>query len=164
MAPTVDHHGNGWSPTTAPSYTVLCSQRRKGPPMTEGDETSQLRQAINPFFFLLLSALKMISPSFSSSLPLPLFCLLFIMLGIPVSLTTPDYEREFEKCRDGTFKCGNITAGFPFHGGDREKECGDPDLELRCDGDITTMKILVGRKAKNVSPNHQIQGLDIEMR
>ncbi|KAH1081890.1 hypothetical protein J1N35_021651 [Gossypium stocksii] len=99
----------------------------------------------------------MISPSFSSSLPLPLFCLLFIMLGIPVSLTSPDYEHKFENCRDSMFKCGNITAGFPFHGGDREKECGHPDLDLQCDGDITTMKIHdVGYRVLEILPDRQI--------
>ncbi|PPS13570.1 hypothetical protein GOBAR_AA07001 [Gossypium barbadense] len=106
----------------------------------------------------------MISPSFSSPLPLPLFCLLFIMLGIPVSLTTPDYEREYEhlfqNCRNGTFKCGNITAGFPFRGGDREKECGHRDLELQCDSDITTMEIHgVRYRVLEIRPDRQILGI-----
>ncbi|KAL1143770.1 hypothetical protein V6Z11_A11G182700 [Gossypium hirsutum] len=121
---------------------------------------------MNPFF-LHLSALKMISPSFSSPLPLPLFCLLFIMLGIPVSLTTPDYEREYEhlfqNCRNGTFKCGNITAGFPFRGGDREKECGHRDLELQCDSDITTMEIHgVRYRVLEIRPDRQILGISSE--
>ncbi|MFQ6668832.1 hypothetical protein Gotur_034331 [Gossypium turneri] len=124
----------------------------------------ELRQAINPFF-LHLSALKMISPSFSSSLPLPLplFCLLFIMLGIPVSLTAPWYEREFKNCLNGTFKCGNITAGFPFHGGDRHEECGHPDLELQCDVDITTMEIQgVGYRVLEILPDRQILRISSE--
>ncbi|TYI01244.1 hypothetical protein ES332_A11G188000v1 [Gossypium tomentosum] len=109
----------------------------------------------------------MISPSFSSPVPLPLFCLLFIMLGIPVSLTTPDYEREYEhlfqNCRNGTFKCGNITAGFPFRGGDREKECGHRDLELQCDSDITTMEIHgVRYRVLEIRPDRQILGISSE--
>ncbi|KAH1081894.1 hypothetical protein J1N35_021655 [Gossypium stocksii] len=118
----------------------------------------ELRQALNPFF-LHLSALKMVSPSFSSSLPLPLFCFLFIMLGIPVSLTSPDHEREFENCRNGTFKCGNIIAGFPFRGGDRKKECGHPDFELLCDRNTntTTMKIHdVPYRVLEILPDRQI--------
>ncbi|TYH44354.1 hypothetical protein ES332_D11G188700v1 [Gossypium tomentosum] len=111
----------------------------------------------------------MISPSFSSSLPLPLplFCLLFIMLGIPVSLTTPEYEREykreFENCRDSMFKCGNIIAGFPFHGGDREIECGHPDLELQCHDDITRMEIHgVGYRVLEIRPDRQILRISSE--
>ncbi|MBA0672071.1 hypothetical protein Goklo_029291, partial [Gossypium klotzschianum] len=130
----------------------------------------ELWQAINPFL-LHLSALKMISPSFSSSLPLPLplplFCLLFIMLGTPVSLTTPEYEREykreFENCRDSMFKCGNIAAGFPFYGGGREKECGHPDLELQCHGDITRMEIHgVGYRVLEIRPDRQILRISSE--
>ncbi|MBA0603797.1 hypothetical protein Gorai_002000, partial [Gossypium raimondii] len=103
----------------------------------------------------------MISPSFSSylplPLPLPLFCLLFIMLGTPVSLTTAWFEPEFENCRDSKFKCGNITAGFPFHGGDREKECGHPDLELECGDDMATMKIRdVRYRVLEILPDRQI--------
>ncbi|KAK8270286.1 hypothetical protein V6Z12_D11G185000 [Gossypium hirsutum] len=79
------------------------------------------------------------------------------MLGTPVSLTTAWFEPEFENCRDSKFKCGNITAGFPFHGGDREKECGHPDLELECGGDITTMKISdVRYRVLEILPDRQI--------
>lgn len=35
------------------------------------------------------------------------------------------------KC-ESLFQCGNITAGFPFWGGNRHKHCGHPLLELRC--------------------------------
>ncbi|PPR81089.1 hypothetical protein GOBAR_AA39625 [Gossypium barbadense] len=107
----------------------------------------------------------MISPSFSSSLPLPLplFCLLFIMLGTPVSLTTAWFEPEFENCRDSKFKCGNITAGFPFQGGDREKECGHPDLELECHDDMATMKIRdVRYRVLEIRPDRQILRISSE--
>ncbi|MBA0784602.1 hypothetical protein Gotri_025090, partial [Gossypium trilobum] len=81
------------------------------------------------------------------------------MLGTPVSLTTAWFEHEFKNCLNGTFKCGNITAGFPFHGGDREKECGHPDLELHCDQNIntTTMKIHgAGYRVLEIRPDRQI--------
>lgn len=95
----------------------------------------------------------------SSSLPLPLFCLLFITLGTPLSLTTAEYEHRFENCRDGTFKCGDITAGFPFHGGDREQECGRPDLELLCDHNTNTTKLeihSVWYRVLQINPDRQI--------
>ncbi|MBA0653341.1 hypothetical protein Goklo_020529 [Gossypium klotzschianum] len=47
----------------------------------------------------------------------------------------------YEKCRDAVFKCGNISIGYPFSGGDREPECGHPNLELRCDDFTNTTKI-----------------------
>ncbi|CAL9239632.1 unnamed protein product [Arabidopsis halleri] len=44
------------------------------------------------------------------------------------------------KC-DSLFQCGNITAGFPFWGGNRHKHCGFPSLELRCIKNITSLFI-----------------------
>ncbi|CAE5963191.1 unnamed protein product [Arabidopsis arenosa] len=35
-------------------------------------------------------------------------------------------------------KCGNITAGFPFWGGNRRKHCGHPLLELSCNQNNST--------------------------
>ncbi|MBA0877911.1 hypothetical protein Goshw_015973, partial [Gossypium schwendimanii] len=85
------------------------------------------------------------------------------MRGIPVSLTTGWFEHVFNNCRESMFICGNITAGFPFHGGDREKECGHPDLELQCDGGITTMEIHgVGYRVLEIRPDRQILGISSE--
>ncbi|KAK8270272.1 hypothetical protein V6Z12_D11G184200 [Gossypium hirsutum] len=54
----------------------------------------------------------------------------------------------YEKCRDAVFTCGNISIGYPFSGGDREPECGHPNLELRCDFTNTTKIEIVGIKYK----------------
>lgn len=42
---------------------------------------------------------------------------------------------------DTLFQCGNITAGFPFWGGNRLKPCGHPLLELQCNLNITSLII-----------------------
>ncbi|KAL1213109.1 LEAF RUST 10 DISEASE-RESISTANCE LOCUS RECEPTOR-LIKE PROTEIN KINASE-like 2.8 [Cardamine amara subsp. amara] len=42
---------------------------------------------------------------------------------------------------DALFQCGNITAGFPFWGGNRSKRCGHPSLELHCNKNITSINI-----------------------
>ncbi|KAL0806976.1 hypothetical protein Bca101_099468 [Brassica carinata] len=39
------------------------------------------------------------------------------------------------------FHCGNITAGFPFSGGNRPKHCGHPLLNLHCIGNTTSLII-----------------------
>ncbi|CAH8383124.1 unnamed protein product [Eruca vesicaria subsp. sativa] len=41
----------------------------------------------------------------------------------------------------GCKECGNITAGFPFWGMNRDKICGHPTLELHCNKDITSLTI-----------------------
>ncbi|KAJ7975758.1 Leaf rust 10 disease-resistance locus receptor-like protein kinase [Quillaja saponaria] len=40
------------------------------------------------------------------------------------------------------FKCGTITAGFPFWGYDRPEGCGHPKLLLNCSGSNTAMEIM----------------------
>ncbi|TYI01238.1 hypothetical protein ES332_A11G187400v1 [Gossypium tomentosum] len=85
----------------------------------------------------------MIYHCFSSSLPdLPLrlyFSLFFIIFGFPLSLSDHDL---YQNCRDAVFKCGNISAGFPFFGGQRAMECGRLGLELRCDNKNTTTIVI----------------------
>ncbi|KAL4354049.1 hypothetical protein GQ457_06G026570 [Hibiscus cannabinus] len=67
------------------------------------------------------------------SLPILLFSLLFLF---PVSHSNP--ELLFENCRDAVFECGEISIGYPFFGGDRQRECGHSGLELHCDSDNDT--------------------------
>ncbi|XP_024011650.1 LEAF RUST 10 DISEASE-RESISTANCE LOCUS RECEPTOR-LIKE PROTEIN KINASE-like 2.7 isoform X3 [Eutrema salsugineum] len=42
---------------------------------------------------------------------------------------------------ESLFQCGNITAGFPFRGGNRPRPCGHPLLELHCLKNITSLNI-----------------------
>ncbi|KAL5809938.1 hypothetical protein ACOSQ4_026506 [Xanthoceras sorbifolium] len=79
------------------------------------------------------------SQLFSSSLSLSLVCfLLVIILKIQSSSTDPDWCRR-------PFKCGTVTAGYPFWGGrDRpEPLCGHPKLKLDCDDEHETTTITI---------------------
>ncbi|KAL5745060.1 hypothetical protein ACOSP7_026206 [Xanthoceras sorbifolium] len=90
------------------------------------------------------------SQLFSSSLSLSLVCfLLVILLKIQSSSTDPDWCRR-------PFKCGTVTAGYPFWGGrdrpeplwggrdDRpEPLCGHPKLKLDCDDEHETANITI---------------------
>lgn len=71
--------------------------------------------------------------------PWPFLCLqcflLLILVKIQPSLPNP---AEFYRPQ---FICGNITAGFPFWEGEWAQLCGHPNLEIRCEEDIATMKI-----------------------
>ncbi|EFH64823.1 hypothetical protein ARALYDRAFT_894413 [Arabidopsis lyrata subsp. lyrata] len=53
---------------------------------------------------------------------------------------------------EALFQCGNITAGFPFWGGNRSKPCGHPLLKLHCNKNITSLNIL----------NHEYNVFDID--
>ncbi|EOA35662.1 hypothetical protein CARUB_v10020886mg [Capsella rubella] len=61
----------------------------------------------------------------------PISCLLFFFQSLPCASS----KQELGLC-DTLFQCGNITAGFPFWGGNRHKDCGHPLLELHCDNNI----------------------------
>ncbi|KAJ4707057.1 Leaf rust 10 disease-resistance locus receptor-like protein kinase [Melia azedarach] len=76
---------------------------------------------------------------FSPWLFLSLLCFLLLILAkIQPSLSNPEF---FQQICSHQFSCGYITAGFPFWGGGRLLGCGHPDLGLRCEKDIATMKI-----------------------
>ncbi|KAL1213111.1 LEAF RUST 10 DISEASE-RESISTANCE LOCUS RECEPTOR-LIKE PROTEIN KINASE-like 1.4 [Cardamine amara subsp. amara] len=50
-------------------------------------------------------------------------------------------QQELGWC-ETLFQCGNITAGFPFWGGNRHKDCGNPLLKLHCNkNNITSLFI-----------------------
>ncbi|XP_010415233.1 PREDICTED: LEAF RUST 10 DISEASE-RESISTANCE LOCUS RECEPTOR-LIKE PROTEIN KINASE-like 2.4 [Camelina sativa] len=59
---------------------------------------------------------------------LPTSCLIYLFI---FSLFRPLLSTS-SRC-ETLFQCGNITADFPFWGGDRHKDCGHPSLELHCD-------------------------------
>ncbi|KAG4112100.1 hypothetical protein ERO13_D13G142400v2 [Gossypium hirsutum] len=66
------------------------------------------------------------------------------------------------RCRDAVFKCGNISIGYPFSGGDRDPECGHPGLALHCDVFTNTTKIEIFRvKYEVLDIHHENQILRI---
>lgn len=66
-----------------------------------------------------------------------LFFIFFLFHPIPCVSS----KQELGRC-ETLFQCGNITAGFPFWGGNRDKLCGyHPSLELHCNKDITSLTI-----------------------
>ncbi|CAA7055618.1 unnamed protein product [Microthlaspi erraticum] len=54
----------------------------------------------------------------------PKSCLVFLFF-------LSSFQKEVTSCNT-LFKCGNITAGFPFWGEARPQPCGHPSLGLRC--------------------------------
>ncbi|XP_031272416.1 LEAF RUST 10 DISEASE-RESISTANCE LOCUS RECEPTOR-LIKE PROTEIN KINASE-like 1.4 isoform X3 [Pistacia vera] len=81
---------------------------------------------------------------FSSS---PFLCalgfLILVLVNVQLSLSTPDMS---EVCKL-QFKCGHITAGYPFWGAEPYSRpggaafCGHKDLELYCENDTIIMMI-----------------------
>lgn len=66
-----------------------------------------------------------------------LFFIFFLFHHLPCASS----KQELGRC-ETLFQCGNITAGFPFWGGNRDKFCGHhPSLELHCNKDITSLSI-----------------------
>jgi hypothetical protein len=84
---------------------------------------------------MLLPLARMNSSAFSFLSDFVLVLLLFIQ--VPSSSSNDDL---FTACSK-KFVCGHISAGFPFWGNDSSPACGVPELELRCENDITKMKI-----------------------
>ncbi|XVF71587.1 hypothetical protein PTKIN_Ptkin12aG0050300 [Pterospermum kingtungense] len=66
------------------------------------------------------------------------------MLEIPLSSGN---SPTFEECRDAQFKCGKITARYPFSGNGIPDYCGHHLLRLDCENDTNTTTIeIVGVK------------------
>ncbi|KAJ6867792.1 hypothetical protein NC652_038865 [Populus alba x Populus x berolinensis] len=80
---------------------------------------------------MLLPLARMNSSAFSFLSDFVLVLLLFIQ--VPSSLGNDDL---FTACSQ-KFECGRVVAGFPFWGADRSSACGVPELELRCENNIT---------------------------
>ncbi|XVF71586.1 hypothetical protein PTKIN_Ptkin12aG0050200 [Pterospermum kingtungense] len=60
------------------------------------------------------------------------------MLEIPLSLGNPP---TYKDCLQAQFKCGNISAGYPFSGDGIPWGCGHADLKLVCDYETNTTTI-----------------------
>ncbi|XWS30740.1 hypothetical protein CRYUN_Cryun23aG0014900 [Craigia yunnanensis] len=89
----------------------------------------------------------------SSLFPLPIIFVLQVMLGIPYSLGIPE---AYNNCRDAHFKCGNISAGYPFSGDRIPHFCGHPGLQLYCENGIATIKIVnVRYQVLTINPGSQ---------
>ncbi|XP_019100692.1 PREDICTED: LEAF RUST 10 DISEASE-RESISTANCE LOCUS RECEPTOR-LIKE PROTEIN KINASE-like 2.7 [Camelina sativa] len=67
---------------------------------------------------------------------LVLFFLFFLFHPLPCVLS----KEDLGWC-EALFQYGNLTAGFPFWGGNRPKSCGHPLLELHCLKNITSLSI-----------------------
>ncbi|GLU01590.1 hypothetical protein SLE2022_188920 [Rubroshorea leprosula] len=73
------------------------------------------------------------------------YFLLFVMILLvfsetPLSSSNPDLYGPCSK----EFKCGNVSAGFPFWGGaQRPHECGHPGLQLQCEDNETAILEIV---------------------
>ncbi|XP_022771996.1 LEAF RUST 10 DISEASE-RESISTANCE LOCUS RECEPTOR-LIKE PROTEIN KINASE-like 2.4 isoform X2 [Durio zibethinus] len=75
----------------------------------------------------------------SSLFPLLIIFVFQVKLGIPQSLGYPD---RYTECRNPQFKCGNISAGYPFSGDGIPSFCGHPGLQLDCENDTPTIEIV----------------------
>ncbi|XP_011014376.1 PREDICTED: probable receptor-like protein kinase At1g67000 [Populus euphratica] len=84
---------------------------------------------------MLLLLARMHSSAFSFLSNFVLVLLLFIQ--VPSSSSNDD---PLTACSQ-KFVCGDIFVDIPFWGTDRSRACGVPDLELRCESNITKMNI-----------------------
>ncbi|XP_040937974.1 LEAF RUST 10 DISEASE-RESISTANCEUS RECEPTOR-LIKE PROTEIN KINASE-like 2.3, partial [Gossypium hirsutum] len=79
-----------------------------------------------------------------------------VLFNLAFLVSSPSPSQLYEKCRDAVFKYGDISIGYPFSGGDRDPECGHPNLELRCDDFTNTAKIeIVGIKYMVLDIHHE---------
>ncbi|CAH8257287.1 unnamed protein product [Arabidopsis lyrata] len=77
---------------------------------------------------------------------LPTSCLVrFFLLSLFHPLPCDSSKQGLGWC-ETLFQCGNITAGFPFSGGNRHKDCGHPSLELHCNKNNITSLFISNQK------------------
>ncbi|EOA35491.1 hypothetical protein CARUB_v10020699mg [Capsella rubella] len=73
---------------------------------------------------------------------LPSSCLVIFLIFYSFHILPCDSSNQGTGWCETLFQCGNITAGFPFSGGNRHKDCGHPLLQLHCNkNNITTLSI-----------------------
>lgn len=68
------------------------------------------------------------------------FLVLFFIVSLFHQLPCALSKQGLSWC-ENLFQCGNITAGYPFWGGNRLKPCGHPLLELHCNKNATSLII-----------------------
>lgn len=97
--------------------------------------------------------------SFQFLLPgLPLISLLCFLSVLVVDKIQPSLANPelYENCSH-PFRCGKLTAGYPFSGGDRPLVCGHPLFQLKCEKETPTMTIAnVTYRVLKVNPKEQV--------
>ncbi|CAA7033165.1 unnamed protein product [Microthlaspi erraticum] len=66
------------------------------------------------------------------------FVVLFFIVSLFHQLPCDLSKQGLGWC-ENLFQCGDITAGYPFWGGNRLKPCGHPLLELHCNKNATSL-------------------------
>ncbi|GKV16768.1 hypothetical protein SLEP1_g27359 [Rubroshorea leprosula] len=91
------------------------------------------------------------------------YFLLFVMILLvfsktPLSSSNPDLYGPCSK----EFKCGNVSAGFPFWAGyQRPRECGHPGLQLQCEDNDAAILEIVGVRYRVLEINQETKRLKI---
>ncbi|KAL9427654.1 hypothetical protein AB3S75_029775 [Citrus x aurantiifolia] len=88
-------------------------------------------------YYLLNFTRNGFQPLLPSPNLLSLLCFLYvIVVEIHPSLTD---SYSLRRSCSLPFRCGKITASYPFSGGEREYTCGHPSLNLNCENDTATL-------------------------
>lgn len=81
---------------------------------------------------------------------LPTYCLvLFFLFSLIHPITCGSSKQDLKLC-ETLFQCGTITAGSPFWGGNRQKHCGHPLLELQCNKNNNITSFFISSQEFNV--------------
>lgn len=96
-----------------------------------------------------------------NSLPSPNFLsLLFLLFVVFMKIHPTSTNSDIVRSCSILFRCGKITASYPFSGGEREYACGHPSLNLNCENDIATL-VIGGSEHRVLNVNHKEQLLRI---
>ncbi|CAH2065777.1 unnamed protein product, partial [Thlaspi arvense] len=79
------------------------------------------------------------------TLCLVIFFLCFLLYYLPCASS----QKELGWC-EALFQCGNITASFPFWGGNRPQNCGLPLLELHCNNNNNSTTLIISDREYSV--------------
>ncbi|CAN7087074.1 unnamed protein product, partial [Brassica oleracea var. botrytis] len=69
------------------------------------------------------------------------YLVIFVLFPLLHRLPCTSSKQELGVC-ESPFQCGEISAGFPFWGGNRPENCGLPLLELHCRNKSSTYLII----------------------
>ncbi|CAH2065751.1 unnamed protein product [Thlaspi arvense] len=95
---------------------------------------------------------------------LPTSCLIFLFLVfVSYPLPCASSKQEHGWC-EALFQCGNITAGFPFWGGNRHEHCGHPSLKLHCNKNNSATLIILDQEYSVLHLNHTSYTLTLARR